>query len=183
MAEHFIEAPADNTARGLSTPVLPNAAGLVYNQTSDQLEVNPPGSADGWKPVPDGLTGVQTIRTRVTTAQANAGIDILAAKTGFKYRLVDFTLIAIGGNAATATSVRLRATQAASAVSLAVVLIAALTRSTLVKPNTANVSVIADGASFAANDAGTAISLDVDNDNLATATHIDVILSYVLEAA
>jgi hypothetical protein len=182
MADHYQHAAADDTARNLSTPTVPNAAGLVYNQTTGQLEMRPPSASD-WQPIPGALTSVQTLRTRVTTAQANAGITLLAAKAGFKYRLVDFTLIAIGGNAATATSVRLRATQAASVVSLAVALIAALTRSTLVKPNTANVTVLADGASFVANDANTAITLDVDNNNLATATDIDVILQYVLEAA
>jgi len=180
---HYLEAPADNTARDLSTPVLPNAAGLVYNQTTDQLQLNPPGSTAAWRAIPDAFASVQTIRTRVTTAEANAEATILAAISGYKIRVVDWTMIAIGGNAATATSVRLRATQGASAVSLAVVLIAALTRSTAVKPNSANVTNLADGAAFVANDAGTGITVDVDNDNLATATHIDVILSYVLEAA
>jgi len=183
MAVRYLEAPADTTARALVAPPLPNVAGLVYNQATSQLEVNPPGATAGWKPVPDAYSSVQTIRTRVTIAQANAGVDILAAKTGYKIRVVDWTMIAIGGNAATATSVRLRATQSASTVSLAVVLIAALTRSTAVKPNSANVTNLADGAAFVANDAATAIRLDVDNNNLATATHVDVILQYALEAA
>ena len=122
-------------------------------------------------------------RTRVTTAQVNAGYTLLAAMSGYKYRVVDFTLIAIGGNAATATSVDLLATQSASGVTLAAVAVAALTRSTAVKPNTANVTLIADGASFVANDANTAITIGKTGSNLATATNVDVILSYVIEAA
>jgi hypothetical protein len=182
MATRYIEAPDGSTQRNLVAPPLPNVAGLVYNQDTGQLEVNPPGSTAAWKAVPDATTAVQTLRTRVTTAQANAGIDLLPAIPGYSYQVVDMMLIAIGGNAATATSVRIRAVQATSAVSLLVALIAALTRSTIAKPNSANVSVLADGASFIANDVNTAISLDVDNDNLATATHIDVTISYVLVA-
>ena len=122
-------------------------------------------------------------RTRVTTAQVNAGYTLLAAMSGYKYRVVDFTLIAIGGNAATATSVDLLATQSASGVTLAAAAVAALTRSTAVNPNTANVTLIADGASFVANDANTAITIGKTGSNLATATNVDVILSYVIEAA
>lgn len=122
-------------------------------------------------------------RTRVTTAQVNAGHTLLAAMSGYKYRVVDFTLIAIGGNAATATSVDLLATQSASGVTLAAAAVAALTRSTAVKPNTSNVTLIADGASFVANDANTAITIGKTGSNLATATNVDVILSYVIEAA
>lgn len=126
---------------------------------------------------------VMNLRTRVTTAQVNAGLTLLAALSGYKYRLVDFSLIAIGGNAATATSVDLLATQSASGVTLAAAAVAALTRSTVVKPNTANVTVLADGASFVANDANTAITIGKTGSSLATATHVDVILSYVIEAA
>jgi hypothetical protein len=124
-------------------------------------------------------------RTRATTAEVNAGLTLLPALSGYKYRLVDVTMIAIGGNAATATSVDIVTTQAASAVRPIVAAVAALTRSAVVKPNSANVTVLADGASFVANDANTAVSVSKQaaGSNLATATHIDVILSYVIEAA
>ena len=124
-------------------------------------------------------------RHRVTTAEVNAGHELLPALPGYKYRLVDVTLIAIGGAAQTATSVNIVATQGASAVRPIVAAVAALTQSAVVKPNSANVTVLADGASFIANDANTAITISKQaaGSNLATATHIDAILSYVIEAA
>lgn len=124
-------------------------------------------------------------RTRATTAEVNAGLELLPALSGYKYRLVDVTMIAIGGNAATATSVDIVTTQSASAVRPIVAAVAALTRSAVVKPNSANVTVLADGASFVANDANTAVSVSKQSggSNLATATHIDVNLTYVIEAA
>ena len=124
-------------------------------------------------------------RTRATTAEVNAGLELLPALAGYKYRIVDVTMIAIGGNAATATSVDIITTQSASSVRPIVAAVAALTRSAVVKPNSANVTVLADGASFVANDAATAVSVGKQSggSNLATATHIDVILDYVIEAA
>lgn len=124
-------------------------------------------------------------RTRATTAEVNAGLELLPALAGYKYRIVDVTMIAIGGNAATATSVDIITTQSASTVRPIVAAVAALTRSAVAKPNSANVTVLADGASFVANDANTAVSVGKQSggSNLATATHIDVILSYVIEAA
>lgn len=124
-------------------------------------------------------------RVRATAAEVNAGLVILPALDGYKYRLVDVTMIAIGGDAATATSVDIVATQGGSAVRPVVALVAALTRSAIAKPNSANVSVLADGASFAACDEKTAISVakQAAAGDLATATHIDVILDYVIEVA
>lgn len=129
------------------------------------------------------ITGsVQNRRIRVTTAEVNAGLVLLPALAGVRYRLVDVTLIAVGGAAATATAVILTATQSASVVSLISAAVAALTQSTVVKPNTGSVTVLANGASFAQNDANTAISIAKTGSDLATATHIDVILSYTIEA-
>lgn len=125
---------------------------------------------------------VHNLRVRATTAQINAGLTLLAAIAGLKYRLVDATLIAIGGAAATATSVDILGTQATVSVKLVSAAVAALTRSTVVKPNTASVTVLADGASFVQNDANTAITVAVTGSNLATATNVDVLLSYTIEA-
>lgn len=124
-------------------------------------------------------------RTRATTAEVNAGLALLPALAGYKYRIVDVTMIAIGGNAATATSVDIVTTQGASTVRPVVAAVAALTQSAVVKPSSANVAVLADGASFIANDANTAVSVSKQaaGSNLATATNIDIILSYVIEAA
>lgn len=127
----------------------------------------------------------QVLRVRATAAQVNAGLELLPALAGYAYRLVDVTLIAIGGAAATATSVDIIGTRGGSTVRPIVAAVAALTQSTVVKPNTANVTVLADGASFTALDANTAVSIGKQSggSNLATATHIDVILTFVAESA
>jgi len=124
----------------------------------------------------------RTLRTRATVAQVNAGLTLLPAIAGLKYRLIDCTLIAIGGNAGTSTAVVILATQSAGAATLISALIAALTQSAVVKPNTANVSVLADGASFIQNDANTAITIGKTGGTLVTCTHVDVILTYAIEA-
>ena len=132
------------------------------------------------------LTGIAlNLRTRATTAEVNAGLALLPALAGYKYRITDLTMIAIGGSAATATSVDIVTTQAASAARPFVVAVAALTQSAVVKPDSANVTVLADGASFIANDenSGVYVAKQAAGSNLATATHIDVILSYVIEKA
>lgn len=128
-------------------------------------------------------TVVQTIRKRFTTAEVNAGAEILPAVAGYKYRMVDAYLIAIGGNAATATSVDILATLSESSRNLITAAVAGLTRSAVARAGASNIAVLADGASFTANDANTAITIGVGGDPLATATHIDVCFSYVLEAA
>lgn len=125
---------------------------------------------------------VMTTRHRVTAAEVNAGHTLLAAISGYKYRLVDATLVAIGGAASGATTVDILGTQT-TAAKLVAAAVAALTQSAVVKPDTTNVSVLADGASFVACDAGTAVTIGKTGSNLATATHVDVILSYALEAA
>ncbi len=116
---------------------------------------------------------------RVTTAEINAGHSLVDVPTDKKFRLVDITLIAIGGNAATATSVDVKC----GSVVMVSAAVGALTRSTVVKPDTANVTVLADGASFVSMTAGDDVTIIKAGSDLATATHIDVILSYVLENA
>ncbi len=134
-----------------------------------------------------GLSGQQTaaqvLRSRVTTANVNAGATLLPAVPGFKYRIQDMTMIAIGGAAATATTVDILATQSTSSVKLLAVAVAALTQSAVVRAGAANATVLADGASFVANDTNTAITIGKTGSSLATATHIDVLITYVLEAA
>lgn len=124
-----------------------------------------------------------TYTARYTVAQINAGVTVLPAIDQIKYRLLDFTMIAIGGNAATATGVYLKGTQATSVVNLAAVAIAALTRSAVVKPNSANVTVLADAASFGVCDANTAITFIKNGSDLATATHVELTLTVALDEA
>ncbi len=125
----------------------------------------------------------KTQRTRVTAAQVNAGFTLLPALPGVKWRLVDAVMIAIGGAAATATSVDLLGTKAAAASRPLVVAVAALTQSAIVRMGATNAVVLADGASLTAHDSNTAISIvkQSGGSNLATATHVDVILTYVAE--
>lgn len=130
-----------------------------------------------------GAGGALQKRQRCTTAEVNAGVTLLPAVAGYAYRIIDWTMIAIGGNAATATSVDIVGTRGAAEVRPAVVAVAALTRSAAVKPNSANVTLLADGASHTALDANTAVTVSKQSggSNLATATHVDVIITYALE--
>lgn len=130
--------------------------------------------------VPD---AVRQIRARFTIAQVNAGAEVLPALAGYKYRMVDAAAIAIGGNVATATGVDLTATLSTSR-KLVAFKTAGLTQSTLLRAGTAtNGVLLADGASFTANDANTAITVIKDGSDVATATHIDILLTYIVEAA
>jgi len=133
----------------------------------------------------DRSTIEQSVRHRVTTAEVNAGHTIVAAVPGQKFRITALRLIAYGGNAETATSVDILSTQSAASVRPFVVAVAGLTQSAVVTEDNTNVVVLADGASFAVNDANTAITIDTQSggSDLATATGIDVILSYVAEEA
>lgn len=130
-------------------------------------------------------TMTMAVRRRVTQAQVNAGFTLVAATPKMAYRIVDLTMIAIGGAASGATSVDIIATSGAATVRPFVVAVAALTQSAVVKPNSANVTVLADGASYVALDANTAIAVGKQSggSNLATATNIDVILTYTAEKA
>lgn len=131
----------------------------------------------------DRLTMTQAVYTRSTAAEVNAGKTLVAAVPGMKFRMVDFTMIAVGGAAATATAVNLLGTRSSASVSLAIVAVAGLTQSAVVKPDNANVTVLADGASFTTLDANTAITISSTTNNLATATHIDTIIVYACDAA
>lgn len=124
---------------------------------------------------------LQTIRTRFTAAQINAGATLLPAVPGFAYRLIDITLIAIGGAASGATDVRVLGTRAAGSVALLIAAIAALTQSAVLRAGAANATVLADGASFTPLDVNTAVTVGKTGGALATATHVDVIAEYALE--
>jgi hypothetical protein len=176
-----------NAAITVGDPVYLAAAGKVGASGSARYGIAlEAATADGdvIEVLVDGNMGsVQNLRTRVTTANVNAGATLLPAIPGRSYRLVDLSLIAIGGNAATATGVLVRATQSASVVTLMDAKVAGLTQNTLLRIGTAtNGLPLAGGLSFVANDANTAITIIKDGSDLATATHIDVLLSYVVDA-
>lgn len=117
-------------------------------------------------------------RFRLTVAQVNAGTVILPALAGVRYQLVDVALIAIGGNASGATTVDVTGTQSASGVKLLAAAVAGLTQHTLLRAGATDATILNAGASFVANDANTAISVSKTGSNVATSTHIDVLISY-----
>jgi hypothetical protein len=122
------------------------------------------------------------VRTRFTVAQVNAGATIVPAAVGIKYRLVNAVLIAIGGAATGHTTIDILGTVSTER-KLVAFAVAQTTQSTFLQPGVTGAAILADGASFTANDANTAITIAKTGSNVATATHVDVLLSYVKEAA
>ena len=130
-----------------------------------------------------GAAGVLlTKRIRATIAQVNAGYELLPALAGFKYRLVDAALIAVGGAVAAVTTVDILATQTSS-VKLVAGAQASMTQSTVLHAGESGAAVLADGASFVANDANTSITAGITGSDITVATHVDFILSFAIEAA
>ena len=132
---------------------------------------------------------LQNKRLRSTTAQVNAaaGSELLPALAGYAYRFIDFAAIAIGGAAATATSIDIIGTRGGVAVRLAVIAVAARSENTRVGLGHANCVILAAGASFTPLDANTSVVVATQAypsaGNLATAVSIDVIATYVMESA
>lgn len=122
------------------------------------------------------------IRTRPTVAQVNAGLELLPAISGYKYRMVACKAVAVGGAAGAVTTVDILATLSSSRKLVAFAQ-ANLTQSTVLVDGGTGAAVLADGASYTANDANTAITIGKTGLDVTTATHIDVNLSYVIEAA
>jgi hypothetical protein len=122
-----------------------------------------------------------SLRTRVTLAQLNAGLTLLPALVGLKYRIIDMKLIAVGGAATTGTSVNVIGTRAAAAVQLLVAAVAALTQSALLRAGAANAVILADGASFTQLDANTAITVITVGTAMTVMTAIDVDLTFAIE--
>lgn len=122
----------------------------------------------------------RTIRRRFTIAEVNAGATLLAALAGAAYRMVDVQAVAVGGAAGAVTTVDVLGTQT-TAKKLAAFGQAELTQSTVLRPGISGCTVLADGASFAACDANTAITVGKTGSNVTTATHIDIAFTYVIE--
>lgn len=129
------------------------------------------------------ITAPVNIRVRATIAEVNAGLTLLPAVPGIAYRLIDASMIAIGGAAATATTIDILATQSASSVKLMAAAVAGLTQNTLLRAGAANAAILAGGLSFVTNDVNTALTLGKTGSNVATATHIDVLMTVQRETA
>lgn len=125
---------------------------------------------------------VQHLRVRVPIATVNAGGTLLAAVAGYKYRLVDCWAIAYGGAVGALTTLDILGTQT-SGVKLVAFAQANLTENTVLKAGGTGAAVLAAGASFVACDAGTAITIAKTGSSGTTATGVDILLSYVFEAA
>lgn len=124
---------------------------------------------------------LRNVRQRFTIAQVNAGATLLPALPGKRYRLVDASAIAIGGAVAAVTTVDLLGTSTTSRKLVAWAQ-ANLTQSALVRAGATGGTILADGASFAANDANTALTVGKTGSDVTTATHIDILVTYVVDA-
>jgi hypothetical protein len=123
------------------------------------------------------------VRTRFTIAQVNAGATILPAIPGFRYRMTDAYIIAVGGAAAAHTSIDIIGT-VSTARKLVAFLVAGTTQSTLLRAGAAtNGVILADGASFTQNDANTAITIGKTGSDVTTATHVDIMLRFQIDEA
>jgi predicted RecA/RadA family phage recombinase len=122
-----------------------------------------------------------TIRKRFTIAQVNAGATILPALVGMKYRMVDAFAISVGGAAGAVTTVDIIGTLSSSTRKLVAFAQANLTQSALIRAGGTGGTILADGASFTANDAGAAVTVGKTGSDVTTASHIDVHLTYSIE--
>lgn len=121
------------------------------------------------------------VRRRCTAAEVNAGVTLLAAIAGFKYRMVNCSMIAYGGAVGAVTTIDVIGTQS-TAQKLAAFAQASLTQSTELRAGDTGSTILADGASFVANDVNTAITVGITGSNVTVATGVDVILEYAVEA-
>lgn len=120
------------------------------------------------------------VRQRFTVAQVNAGATLVAAIAGKTIRMTACTVAAIGGAVAAVTTVDVLGTLSTSRKLVAFAQ-ASLTQSNVLKDGGTGAAVLADGASYTANDAGTAITVGVTGSAITTATHIDFNFSYAVE--
>jgi len=131
-----------------------------------------------WRACGKGAAGVAfNLRHRVTTAEVNAGHGLVTPPKGMKVRMIDCALIAIGGAATGATTVDILM----GGAKLVAAAVAGLTQSTLLRAGATNAAILADGASFVVGAADAPVTIGKTGGSLATATNIDVILTFALE--
>ena len=127
-------------------------------------------------------TVVRSIRHDLTIAEVNTGAHtILPAVAGLKYRIIDASAVAYGGNINTVTTVDIVGTQT-TAVKLVAFAQASLTRSSVLKMGGTGAAVLADGASYTPCDADTAITIENTGGDITTGTGIIFTVTYALEA-
>ena len=126
-------------------------------------------------------TPIMSLRRRCTLAELNAGVTLVPAVAGQKYRITSCKMIAYGGAVGALTTADILATQGAAGVKLVAFAQASLTQSAVLVDGGSGAAVLADGASYVANDANTAITLGKTGATATVATGVDVILGYVVE--
>jgi hypothetical protein len=174
-------APSNGTSgTGVNVKAGPGSVYFDYTNRKPYINIGTAASPI-WQLLVQGQ--VFNVRTRSTVAQVNAGATLLAAITGWKYRLIDAYAISVGGAAGAVTTVDILGTQGASGVKLVAFAQASLTQSTLLRAGASGGTILADGASFVANDEATAITIGKTGASVTTATHIDTQLLYTIEKA
>ena len=129
------------------------------------------------------LNVVKALRQRVTLAQWNAGVTLLAAPGASRaYRLLSASAVAYGGAATTLTTADIDGVQSTSSVKLVAFAAAQLTENSVVKDGETGGAVLAAGASYAVTDANSAITASITGTDMTVATGIDVLLTYIIEA-
>ncbi len=153
--------------------------GVVGDVTGDVVGAIDAATING---VAVGDSLVRSLRVSHTTAELNSGQVLLAALSGFKYRIIGFIATAVGGAMTTATSLELEGNQS-GVVDLFSIAAAAVLENDPVGfgGDDGVMTVLAAGASFLANDANTAIGLSATG-TAATMTSIVVDLTYTIEA-
>lgn len=116
-------------------------------------------------------------RHRVTTAEVNAGHKLVDVPADLSFRLIDVKVIAYGGAITGLTTLDILDGD----TKLVTFAQANLTQSTMLGPLSTGATLMADGASFTARAAGNDITIGKTGNDMATATGVDVILTYVLE--
>ena len=122
---------------------------------------------------------IMNVRRRFTIAEVNAGATLVSAVTGKSIRMIACKAIAVGGAAGAVTTVDVLGTLSTGRKLVAYAQ-ANLTQSTVLVDGGTGGTVLADGASYTANDVGTAVTVGKTGSNVTTATHIDVIFDYIL---
>jgi len=142
----------------------------------------PVGNAGAMQTDPAYGNILRQLRVRVALADVNAGKEVLPALPGRAYRLVDGHITSVGGALAAVTDVRVLGTRAGSSVALLVAPQAGLTQSAMLRAGAATVTLLADGASFTPLDQNTSIRVGKTGGTGTTATAVDFVLTYVVEA-
>jgi len=120
-----------------------------------------------------------THRERIPVASIDTtGYTLLNGISGYKYRISDLALIAIGGAAGGATDVRVSGTQSGAQVDVGTAAVAGLTQGTYLDFGNAGLVMPAAGAALAEMDPNTPIVVRRTGAAISGATSIDVVIDY-----